>query len=151
MADRARAWPMLALGALAVWFVVNASLVSAGVSTLPVISLALGFAGACAIITTGVLLARKQWLDGLRFCGEHSIVVYLAFFLPMATTRALLLKTGIISDVGVIAMIVTTMGVLGALAMWWAAKRAGLNFLFERPALFWIAPQKPRIALQAAE
>jgi hypothetical protein len=48
-------------------------------------------------------------------------------------------------------MIVTTMGVLGALAMWWAAKRAGLNFLFERPALFWIAPPKPRIALQAAE
>jgi uncharacterized membrane protein YcfT len=151
MAGRARAWPMLAIGALVAWFVINASLVFSGVSTLPVISLALGFAGACAIITTGVLLARKQWLDGLRFCGEHSIVIYLAFFLPMATTRTLLLKTGIITDVGVIAMIVTAMGVLGALAMWWGARRAGQNVLFERPAIFWIAPNKPRVALQAAE
>ena len=30
----------------------------------------------------------------LRFCGEHSIVIYLAFFLPMAATRTLLLRTG---------------------------------------------------------
>ena len=151
MADRARAWPLMALGGLAVWAMVNASLVFAGVSTMPVISLTLGFAGACAIITTGVLLARMQWLDGLRFCGEHSIVIYLAFFLPMAITRTVLLKTGIVTDIGVIAMIVTTIGVLGALAMWWAAKRTGLNFLFERPALFWIAPPKARVALQPAE
>jgi uncharacterized membrane protein YcfT len=151
MADRARAWPLLALGGLALWGIVNATLVFAGVSTLPVVSLTLGFAGACAIITTGVLLARKGWLDGLRFCGEHSIVIYLAFFLPMAITRTLLLKTGIVTDIGVIAMIVTAMGVLGALAMWWGARRAGLNFLFERPAMFWIAPNKPRVALQAAE
>jgi hypothetical protein len=48
-------------------------------------------------------------------------------------------------------MIVTAMGVVGALAMWWAARRTGLNFLFERPALFWIAPQKPRVSLQPAE
>ena len=42
----------------------------------------------------GTLLARVQWLDFLRFCGEHSIVIYLAFFLPMAATRTLLLQTG---------------------------------------------------------
>jgi len=40
----------------------------------------------------GTLLARMQWLNFLRFCGEHSIVIYLAFFLPMASTRTLLLK-----------------------------------------------------------
>ena len=38
------------------------------------------------------LLARARWLKSLRFCGEHSIVIYLAFFLPMAATRTLLLK-----------------------------------------------------------
>jgi uncharacterized membrane protein YcfT len=32
----------------------------------------------------------------LRYCGRNSIVIYLAFFLPMAR-RALLLKTGIIT------------------------------------------------------
>ena len=48
----------------------------------------------------GTLLARMQWLNFLRYCGEHSIVIYLAFFLPMATTRTLLLKTGLIADIG---------------------------------------------------
>ena len=40
----------------------------------------------------GTLLARMQWLNFLRYCGEHSIVIYLAFFLPMAATRTLLLQ-----------------------------------------------------------
>jgi len=31
------------------------------------------------------------------------------------------------------------------------ALAVGANFLFERPVAFWIAPQKPRPALQAAE
>jgi hypothetical protein len=31
------------------------------------------------------------------------------------------------------------------------ALAAGADFLFERPAAFWIAPKKPRATLQAAE
>ncbi len=57
------------------------------VSERPLVSLALGFAGALAIVTMGTLLARLRWLNFLRYCGEHSIVIYLAFFLPMAATR----------------------------------------------------------------
>ena len=41
--------------------------------------------------------------------------------------------------------------VLGALALWRIALKAGANFLFERPAAFWIAPDKARGVLQAAE
>ena len=92
----------------------------------------------------GTLLARTHWLDFLRFCGEHSIVIYLAFFLPMAATRTLLLQTGLIHDIGTISLIVTIAGVLGALAIWRIALAAGANFLFERPAAFWIAPKKPQ-------
>ena len=110
-----------------------------------------GFSGACAIITTGTLLARMNWLNCLRVCGEHSIVIYLAFFLPMAATRTLLLHAGLIRDIGTISLLVTIVGVLGALAMWRMALAVGANFLFERPAAFWLAPQKPRRpALQAA-
>ena len=47
-----------------------------------------------------------HWLNVLRFCGKHSIVIYLAFFLPMASTRTLLLKTGIIPDIGMVSLIV---------------------------------------------
>jgi uncharacterized membrane protein YcfT len=151
LSDRARARPALALAGLALWALVNGSLVKSGFSEWPLISLALGLAGACAIIIIGTLLARAHWLTFLRFCGEHSIVIYLAFFLPMATTRTLLLKTGLIHDIGTISLVVTIVGVAGALAIWRIALAIGADFLFERPAAFWIAPKQPRPKLQAAE
>jgi uncharacterized membrane protein YcfT len=151
LSDRARAHPVLALAGLALWAVVNGGLVTLGASELPIVSLMLGLAGAFAIITTGTLLARMHWLNFLRFCGEHSIVIYLAFFLPMASTRTLLLKTAIIPDIGVISVIVTVVGIAGALLIWRAALAVHANFLFERPDAFWIAPRKARGTLQAAE
>jgi uncharacterized membrane protein YcfT len=151
LSDRARARPSLALAGLAAWALVNGSLVVSGFSEWPLISLMLGLSGAGAIVTLGTLLARAHWLNFLRFCGEHSIVIYLAFFLPMAATRTLLLRLGLIPDVGTISLIVTIVGVVGALALWRIALAVGANFLFERPTAFWIAPKKPRAALQAAE
>ncbi len=106
------------------------------------VSLALGLAGACAIIVMGTLLARAQWLNFLRYCGEHSIVIYLAFFLPMAATRTLLLHSPLAPDIGTISLIVTVVGVVGALAIWRLALALHANFLFERPEAFWIAPKK---------
>lgn len=151
LSNRARAYPVRALAALTVWALANGSLVALGYSELPVISLMLGLSGACAIVTIGTLFAHARWLDGLRFCGEHSIVIYLAFFLPMASTRTLLLKTGLIHDIGAVSLIVTIVGVAGSLLIWRIALATGANFLFERPDAFWIAPRKPAVALQAAE
>jgi uncharacterized membrane protein YcfT len=151
LSDRARKEPRLALAGLALWALVNESLVQLGLSEWPLVSLSLGLAGACAIITIGTLLAHIRWLNFLRFCGEHSIVIYLAFFLPMAATRMLLLRTGIIPDIGAISLTVTAAGLFGALAIWQAALKVGANFLFERPDAFWIAPKKASHALQAAE
>ena len=112
---------------------------------------AIGFAGAIAIIIMATLRARMQWLGFLRFCGEHSIVIYLAFFLPMALARTLLLKFAGFLDLGTITLLVTIAGVLGALAIWRVALAVGANFLFERPDAFWIAPRKKPVALQPAE
>jgi uncharacterized membrane protein YcfT len=151
LSDHARARPPLALAGLALWALIDGGLVYSGYSEWPVISLGLGLAGACAIVILGTLLARAQWLTFLRFCGEHSIVIYLAFFLPMASTRTLLLHTGLIHDIGTISLVVTIVGVVGALALWRIALAAGANFLFERPAAFWIAPNKTGRVLQAAE
>jgi len=150
LSNGARARPWAAIAGLTAWALINAGLVVSGVSEWPVISLALGLAGACAIITIGTLFARTHVLTALRFCGEHSIVIYLAFFLPMAATRTLLLKTGLIADIGTISLIVTIAGVLGALAVWRAARALRADFLFERPDAFWIAPKK-QPALQPAE
>ncbi len=151
LSDRARERPALAIAGLVLWALVNAGLVASDISEWPLVSLTLGFAGAGAIIVTGTLLARTQWLTFLRTCGEHSIVIYLAFFLPMAATRTLLLRSGLIADIGVISLIVTIAGVVGALAIWRLALAAHANFLFERPGTFWIAPKKAEPALQPAE
>jgi len=151
LSDRARARPALALAGLAAWALINGGLVVSGFSEWPLISLMLGLAGAGAIVTGATLLARVHWLNFLRTCGEHSIVIYLAFFLPMAATRTLLLKTGLIADIGTISLVVTIAGIVGALVLWRIAPKVGANFLFERPAAFWIAPKKTRAALQAAE
>jgi uncharacterized membrane protein YcfT len=151
LSDRARARPAFALAGLALWALVNGGLVVLGLSEWPVISLALGLAGACAIVVIGTLLAHARWLDGLRYCGEHSIVIYLAFFLPMAATRTLLLKFDPIHDIGAVSLIVTIAGITGALAIWWMSRGTRAGFLFERPAAFWIAPKKTRAKLQAAE
>jgi hypothetical protein len=48
-------------------------------------------------------------------------------------------------------LIVTIAGVAGSLAIWRAARGTRANFLFERPAAFWIAPNKARAGLQPAE
>lgn len=151
LADRVRAHPRIATAGLVAWGLINAALVFAGYGEWPVVSLVLGFAGAIAIIAAATLLTLINWHNLLRFLGEHSIVVYLAFFLPMAMTRSVLLKTGAITDIGTVSLIVTFIGVFGAVAIWRATLAFRLGFLFERPALFWIAPKQPAPKLQAAE
>ena len=140
-----------AAAGLLAWALVNGGLVYVGAAGWPVISLVLGLAGAAAVIAVSALMARAHLFEPVRYCGEHSIVIYLAFFLPMASTRTLLLKTGIFHDIGTVSLIVTIVGVLGSLLIWRAALATGASFLFERPEAFWIAPKKTRAVLQAAE
>jgi uncharacterized membrane protein YcfT len=142
--------PTLALAALSAWALVNGALVFAGYSELPGVSLVLGFAGAMAIVTVAALLARANILDLLRHAGEHSIAVYLAFFLPMAVTRIVLLKSGIVTDIGTVALLVTTASVVAPLVLRWLVAGTRLDFLFKRPLFFYIdRPRRP--ALQPAE
>src|SRR4029453_809875 len=63
LSDRARSKPALAVVGLVLWALINGALVELGYSERPLISLALGFAGACAIIVAGTLLAHMRWLD----------------------------------------------------------------------------------------
>jgi hypothetical protein len=60
-----------------------------------------------------------------------------------------LVKTGWITDIGTISVLVTVAGVMGSLVWFWAVRWTFLRFLFERPPLFWIASKK-RHALQPA-
>src|SRR4029453_13846318 len=120
-------------------------------------SLVLGLAGAAAVVILSALMAKSDVFAPLRYCGQNSIVIYLAFFPPMAVSRAALIKTGVISDIGTISALVTLSGVVGALAMYWAVRHTFLRFLFERPARFWLVSKdakdtaKPKLTLQPAQ
>jgi uncharacterized membrane protein YcfT len=150
LAAKAQARPWHAGVVLLLWAIGNAAVVAQGYSELPLVSLALGLVGAAAVVRIATLLTKTGIGQLLRYCGEHSIVIYLAFFLPMAATRTLLLKSGIAVDLGVVSLIVTTAGVIGPLALFWLVRGTALGFLFERPARFWLTP-KQRLALQPAE
>ena len=68
----------------------------------------------------------------------------------MAASRIVLLKTGIITDIGTISLLVTTAGVVGALMLYWLVRNTPFRFLFERPA--WARLERKRApALQPAE
>lgn len=104
-------------------------------AALPVVSLALGFAGALAIVALATLLdvAGGVVAGALRTCGKRSIAIYLAFFLPMAASRSLLVKTGVVTDIGLASLIVTTFAVALPLIFAWLIRGTRLDFLFRRP------------------
>ena len=142
--------PMRSLVGLSLWAVLNGALVFKGYGDLPVIALALGFIGAGAVVAMAALLAQADVMAWLRYCGKNSIMIYLAFFLPMAATRVFLVRTGIIPDVGSMAALVTLAGVVGALAWYWAVRGTPLRILFERPTWARLEPARRR-TLQPAE
>jgi uncharacterized membrane protein YcfT len=150
LAARVQGHSLLALLGLAIWGVGNGYAVAVGWSTLPLVSLTLGFLGAAAMVSVAVLMANSGLFAPVRYLGEKSLYIYLAFFLPMATTRAVLLKTGLVNDVGIVALIVTVAAITGALVIYWMAQYTRLlGFLFERPHWAHLHPRR-QVRLQPA-
>ena len=139
-----------ALAGLAIWTAVNLWLVESGLAALPFISLGLGFAGAAAVVIVSVGLAQYRLLEAIRYCGRNSIVIYLAFFLPMAATRVAIVKSGLITDPGTVAALVTLVAVMVPLLLHWMVRGTSLDFLFERPDRFRLVKRQP-LKLQPAE
>jgi hypothetical protein len=131
-------------GALYLWAVVNGLMVVHGVATTPILSLVLGFAGVGAVVAVSQILAQERLLNWVRYCGEKSIVIFLAFFAFMAASRVILVKTGIITDGGTISVLVTAAGVIGPVVLYWAVRHTPARFLFERPDLFRIGQPSAR-------
>ena len=128
----ARSIPVILAG-LVIWGITNALMVQAGLSLLPGFNLLLGVIGACAVISTGVLLSKFKLAEALRYCGQNSIVIYLAFFLFMATSRTVLLRLFPQFDIGWVSLAVTACGVVGPVILFWFTRGTILNFLFTRP------------------
>jgi uncharacterized membrane protein YcfT len=148
-AEAVRRAPALALAALGAWAAAQGWLVFAGYAWLPGVSLALGLTGAGAVISIAALMSKTRFFAPIAYCGRNSIVIYLAFTIPLAVAAKLLFSTGWVSDTGWIATLATAAAVAGALAFHRIVKQTRCRFLFERPARLRLAPQ-PRAHAGAA-
>lgn len=152
LADWVRDHEAEAIAGIVAWACVNAALVFnltpfeayRSYASLPLVSLASGYAGAAAVIVVASLLSRLRWTEWLRYCGENSIVIYLAFFIPMAVTRTMIVKFSLISNVGLASIVITVTGVAIPIMIHGLARRTRLRFLFERPAALRLAPRESR-------
>ncbi len=153
----------LALIGLSGWFVFNATIAFEpshldGIETMaqvPILRIAFGLIGAIAVVTVASLLSRLDAARFIRYAGRNSIVLYVSFVLPMAATRILLIRSGLIDDVGVISLIVTAVAVAVPLTLHAFVRNTRFRFLYERPERFKIERRRsvaptPRAAAQAA-
>ncbi len=130
-----------ALIGLSGWFVFNATIAFnpsglPGIGTfaqIPGLRIAFGIIGAVAVVTTAALLSRLDAARFIRYAGRNSIVLYVSFVLPMAATRILLLKSGLVTDVGVVSLIVWGVAAVVPLTLHALVRNTWARFLYERP------------------
>ncbi len=102
---------------------------------VPGMPLIFGFIGIFVLLSISVGLQHVKGAGIINWCGAHSIVIYLSFFFPMAVTRIVLLKIGIISDVGTMSLIVWIAAIVGPAILFWLVVKSGYgDFLFVRPS-----------------
>jgi uncharacterized membrane protein YcfT len=139
---------LVAWSAVEGWLALTSSRFSAypTLASLPLVSLALGAAGALAIVVAAALIGRAGGpiAEAIRTCGQRSIVIYLAFSLPMAATREILVRSGVITDIGLAGLTVMVAAVLVPLALERLVRGTPLAMLFVRPSRFRLATGKAR-------
>ncbi|RWA70597.1 acyltransferase family protein [Mesorhizobium sp.] len=137
----------IAVAGLAAWAIVNGLLVYSpgyavqpvgmqmGLAALPPLHLTLAVAGAVALCVAGGFLSKFASMEWLQWLGEHSLVVYVAFTIPMSIFRGLALASGLLTDTGWLSLAVLLVSVVSPVILYFIVKRTGFgNFLFERPA-----------------
>jgi uncharacterized membrane protein YcfT len=124
---------LLVASALFLWAGANAVAVTSGWTAVRGPDLAFSFVGIAAVVAISVLMVRSGWGEAIRYCGQNSISVYLAFTLFMGPVRQALLKFAGGLPGESVALASMMAGVLGALALSWAVKGTRLGFLFVRP------------------
>lgn len=146
LVDQALLHKSLAMLTLAAYAVVNIALVFSpgfavlpteiqlGYAGLPGLRLILAIAGSSALCVTAALVSQLPGTRWLRWLGEHSIVVYLVFVLPMSFARIGLAKLGLVHDVTFSSGAVMVLAILSSLALYGLVQWSGRGkWLFERP------------------
>ncbi|MGX7873954.1 acyltransferase family protein [Mesorhizobium sp. ORM6] len=155
--------PALAVAGLALWAVVNGLLVYSpgyamhpvgmqmGLAAWPPLHLTLAVAGAVALCVLGGFLSQFAAMEWLRWLGEHSLVVYVAFTIPMSLFRGAALASGLLTDTGMLSLAVLLVSIMSPVVLYLIVQRVGFGmFLFERPAWAHVDNSAPQAASKAA-
>ncbi len=130
-----------ALGVITAWALLNGALVFKGLSHQRGVALSLGILGAMGVITAASLLMNAKGTDWLRYLGQHSLVIYLGFFIPMQFSLALARRAGALLDPGTFGLAASALSVFCSLALFWITRNTWMAFLFSRPT--WIRVPRP--------
>jgi uncharacterized membrane protein YcfT len=139
LARSALAHPGISVAVIIGFAVYNAGVVFwTSAAALPAVGLTLGLGGAAAMTLLSARLAATPLVGAcLAALGRQSLVVYVAFTLPMATLRIALMKTGLFTDgwlaIGIGCLVITTGAVVGPLLLERLVRGSPLRFLFQRP------------------
>jgi uncharacterized membrane protein YcfT len=105
-----------------------------GYAGLPGLNLLLALIGTAALCVIAALLTRLSWMDWLRWLGSKSLIVYVAFVLPMGISRTVLIKLGL-DEPTTLTLLTMAIAIVSPLVLYWMIQRVGFGlFLFERPA-----------------
>jgi uncharacterized membrane protein YcfT len=152
----------LSISGLVFWGLVNGLLVFSpgyafmpaetkmGLAALPPLHLALAIVGALALCVLGALLSKLSFMNWLRWIGEHSLVIYVAFTLPMSIFRGLAMWSGLLTATGPLSLAVLIVATASPVVLYLIIQRLRLGvFLFERPGWARIAEDRPSIPATA--
>jgi uncharacterized membrane protein YcfT len=134
LADWAQSRKSLALLGVALWMLLNETLVLKGWAPMKGVALGLGVLGAFGLTLGGTLLVQLRQAAWLKYLGRNSFVVYLGFYLPMFLTLIVLRRTHLGLDKGTMGAVASILSVFAALSLFWITKKSWLRFLFARPA-----------------
>jgi uncharacterized membrane protein YcfT len=146
----------LSIAGLCVWIIGNGLLVFSpgyavapvetqmGLAALPPLHLVLAIIGALALCVIGALLSKLACMNWLRWLGEHSLVVYVSFTLPMSIFRGLAMWSGLLTKTGPLSFAVLIVATASPVALYLIIQRLGFGvFLFERPNWARIVDDRP--------
>jgi len=129
---------------LPLWGVANWFLAQADAHYIPLVSLAMGLAGALAVCAVASALAAHSRLNLLGYVGRNSIVVYLTFFFPMRVMEKTLLALGApAGSIGLACLLILIVAVASPLMFHRVIRGGPLAFLYERPRALRLERPRP--------
>ena len=125
--------PALSIAGLLIWAIAEQAGVMWGLSEVPGLTILFGLAGGMAVVAVAALMSRAGVAPWLAYCGRHSLIIYLAFSIPMAATRIILLQTSLVASVGWVSVIVAVVAIVAPLVAERTLRDTRLSFFFHRP------------------